>query len=122
MFGSVSVLFYWEYVRFHYNSLTAGLVTSDHEFVEVVRMLLPESGYVYCPGISVVAYRDFFEVLHYLARRCTALLSHLLRDTRLIIAFCGTNQRTRGQKCAIQCMTLVIPAKRYISYYFALRW
>ena len=38
---------------------------SDHEFAEIVRMLLPESGYVYCPGISVVAYRDFFEVLHY---------------------------------------------------------
>ena len=41
------------------------MISSDDDFVEAVKTILPESGYVFCPGILVVAYRDFFEVLHY---------------------------------------------------------
>ena len=44
------------------------------EFVEAVKVLLPESGYVFCPGISVVAYRDFFEVLHYHSKEIHCIL------------------------------------------------
>ena len=51
-----------------------GLVTNDTEFVEAENMLLPGSGYVFCPGISVAAYRDVFKVLHYHSKEVHCIL------------------------------------------------
>ena len=45
--------------------MICGFVNSSEEFVEAVSTVLPQSGYVYCPGISVVAYKDYFEILHF---------------------------------------------------------
>lgn len=61
-------------VLFNSYYLHIGCIASEDQFVEVLNTLLPESGYVYCPGISVEAYRDYFEVVRYHSKEVRCIL------------------------------------------------
>ena len=51
-----------------------GLIRTEAELKEAVSILLPELGYVLCPGIPVEMYKDCLEVVRFHSREVQCLL------------------------------------------------
>ena len=45
--------------------IIVGLIRTEEELKEAINVLLPESGYILCPGIPVEMYKDCLEVVRF---------------------------------------------------------
>ena len=45
--------------------IIVGLIRTEEELKEAINVLLPESGYILCPGIPVELYKDCVEVVRF---------------------------------------------------------
>ena len=91
-----------------------GVVHTDEELRSALSLILPDSGYVICPGIPVDRYEDCFAVLH-CHTKGVQVLQFQLNVTKQKRVCDGINHPTYVTLLGITYMMSVQIAKRYVA-------